>query len=37
MKGVITCGTPPILSRKPNNTVQYSLKHLTTMSKMDQY
>ena len=34
---MITCGIPLILSHKANNTVQYSLKHLTTMVKMDQY
>ena len=37
MKGVLTCGTSLILSHKPNNTVQYSLKHLITMGKTDQY
>ena len=33
MKGLITFGTPLILSYKPNNTVRYSLKRLTTIGK----
>ena len=37
IKGVITGGTPLILSHQPNNTVKYSLKCLVVIGKMDQY
>ena len=36
MKGLLTCGTPLILPHKPDNTIQYCLKHLITIDKMDQ-
>ena len=36
MKGLIPCGTPFILSHKPNNTARYSLQRILTISKMDK-
>ena len=39
MKGLVTCGTPLILSQESNNIVRYNLKlkRLITIGKMDQY
>ena len=37
MEGFITCGTPLILSHKPNGIVKYSLKRLFIIGKIDQY